>query len=173
MNRAFQIGLAIVVLLFGAIGSIYYFVYRSGQDNGEMRVADQSPSLSQPQIDGMDAEPAGDMGDAVAELDARLLSEAFDVSFTRCGESAPTPNVFLCDTAYSVRYEQGSSQWIAVGDAHNEGYTIERNYNGAPPNDGQIVIWGARFSLHPDGTVYYTGQAVGTYVFSPVDTLTP
>jgi hypothetical protein len=94
MNRAFQIGLAIVVLLFGAIGSIYYFVYRSGQDNGEMRVADQSPSLSQPQIDGMDAEPAGDMGDAVAELDARLLSEAFDVSFTRCGESAPTPNVF-------------------------------------------------------------------------------
>lgn len=102
-----------------------------------------------------------------------LTAAAFDGAPVRIRLFPESCTIFdfgaiICGSDYAARYQPGANSWMITGPARGTAGAVTNTASNAEPVPGSLSLWGVLFTFDRDGTLVYSGQAVGKISPRPV-----
>lgn len=78
----------------------------------------------------------------------------FDTLFTSQGGETDCTGTIARNSPYNIQYHKSAGTWTATGPVCNQGRNNTHTDAGPSPDDGYLVVWGAKFTFDQKGAVY-------------------
>ncbi|WP_250530498.1 hypothetical protein [Caballeronia sp. ATUFL_F1_KS4A] len=71
----------------------------------------------------------------------------FDQLFTSQGGETDCTGTIARNNPYNIQYHKSAGTWTATGPVCNKGMNNTHTDSGPSPDDGYLVVWGAKFTF--------------------------